>query len=61
MDSYTTLADGDSLNILLFRGDVDIEYDIMGLDEDDNSYSFTLTLDPDLEQQYVSIEASDLD
>lgn len=61
MDSYTTLADGDSLNVFLFRGDVEIEYDVMGLDEDDNSYSFSLSLDPELEQQYVSIEASDLD
>ena len=61
MDSYTTLPDGNSLQILLFRNDVEIEYDIMGMDENDNSYSFTLTLDPDYEQQYVSIEESDLD
>lgn len=61
MDSETTLPSGESVNVLLFDSDAEIEYDIQGIDEDDDTYSFSLELDPALGDQYVEITYDDLD
>jgi len=61
MDSETTLADGDSIRVLFFNSDTDIEYDVQGIDEDNDSYSFSLSLDPELDDQIVEITFDDLD
>jgi len=61
MDSETTLADGDSLRVLFFNSDTKIEYDIQGIDEENDSYSFSLTLDSKLNDQMVKITFDDLD
>lgn len=61
MDSVTTLQPGASVSVLLFNSNAEVEYDIQGMDVEDNTFSFSLTLDPDLEFQYVDITMDDLD
>ena len=61
MDSITTLSPDDSVSVLLFKNDLGTDFDIQAWDEDDNSYSFALSLDPELEYQYVEIVPEDMD
>lgn len=61
MDSETTLQPGASVSVLLFNSDAEVEYDIQGMDAEDDTFSFSLTLDPQLEFQYVDITMDDQD
>ncbi len=61
MDSETTMADGGSVRVLFFKSDTEIDYDIQGIDEDSDTYSFSLSLDPELDDQFVEITFDDLD
>jgi len=61
MDSETTLMDGDSVSVLIFQSNAEIAYDIMAIDDEGDSYSFQLSLDPDMESQYTEITLDDID
>ena len=61
MDSETTLLPDEALSVLLFKSNAEVDYDIQGVDEEGDSYSFTLTLDPDLDSQYTEITLDDID
>lgn len=61
MDSETTLQPGASVSVLLFNSNAEVDYDIQGMDAEDDTFSFSLTLDPELEYQYVDITMDDLD
>ncbi len=61
MDSETTLNDGDSVEVLMFVSGDGAEYDIMAVDHEDDSYSFQLSVDPEIVEQYVEIVLEDLD
>ncbi|MDC7231664.1 MAG: hypothetical protein PQJ58_00405 [Spirochaetales bacterium] len=61
MDTETTLPPGESVSVLLFNSNAEVEYDIQAIDPEDNTYSFSLELDPELEYQYVDIVPEDLD
>ncbi|MDA3955477.1 hypothetical protein [Oceanispirochaeta sp.] len=61
MDKETTLPPGESISMLFLNRDTGIDYDIQGIDEDEDSYSFSLTLDPALGDQVVDINYEDLD
>jgi hypothetical protein len=61
MDSETTLPDEESISLLFFKDDTSIDYDIQGIDEDEDTYSFSLTLDPELGDQTVDINYDDMD
>ena len=61
MDSETTLLNDESLSVLLFRSNAEVEYDIQGVDMEGDTYSFSLTLDPELEYQYTEITLDDID
>lgn len=62
LDEVTTILPGDYLSLLIPLENEDVDYDIMAIDEYDDSYSFsyTISLDYGTEQQ-VFIETSDLD
>jgi len=61
MDRETTLIPDDSVSVLLFHSEDGTEYDIMGEDLEGDTYSFSLTLDPELEFQYTEITLDDID
>ena len=61
MDSETTLPPGESISLLFFSNDTTIDYDVQGIDEDEDSYSFSLSMDPQLGDQTVDISFDDLD
>ncbi len=61
MDSETTLPADEAISVLLFKSNAEIDYDIQAVDEDDDTYSFSLTLDPDLDNQYTEVTIDDLD
>ncbi|MBF9016020.1 MULTISPECIES: hypothetical protein [unclassified Oceanispirochaeta] len=61
MDSETTLQPGASVSVLLFNSNAEVDYDIQGMDAEDDTFSFSLTLDPELEYQFVEITMDDLD
>lgn len=61
MDSETTLQSGELIEVLMIRPEEEFFFDVMGVDSEDDSYSFQLELDSELDVQYVEIEIEDLD
>jgi hypothetical protein len=62
LDEETTLADGDTHSIVLPIGKNKVKYNLMAVDENNDEYSFNLTIDPSKASKVFnwSIEASDL-
>ncbi len=62
LDESTTLADGDTHSIVIPIGKNKTKYNLMAVDENNDEYSFNLTLDPAKASKDFtwSIEASDL-
>ncbi len=62
LDEATTIIPGDYLSLLIPIGDDAVDYDVMAVDENNDTYSFTLTLDPSTgSEQNVAIEMGDMD
>jgi hypothetical protein len=62
LDEVTTILPGDFLSILIPIGDEDVDYDVMAVDEYNDTYSFTYTMSLEYgEEQEVLIEMADLD
>jgi hypothetical protein len=62
LDEQTTLADGDTHSIVIPIGKNKVKYNLMAVDENNDEYSFNLTLDPGKASKEFnwSIDASDL-
>lgn len=61
MDSESTLTDGDSLEVAVINLGEEFTYDLQAVDEFNQTYSFAVDLNPDLESQYVEVVPGDLD
>jgi hypothetical protein len=62
LDEDTVLAPGETASFMIPIGDTPVDFNIMGVDEDNDEYSFDMTIDPaDGEEQDVAIEPGDLD
>lgn len=61
LDEATILYPGDSVSVLLPVGAEDVRYDVRAIDEDNDTYSFYVEIEPDSEVHVFSIENSDLD
>ncbi len=62
LDEETTILPGDYLRLLVPLGDDAVDYDVMAVDENNDTYSFTLTLDPSTgSEQNVAVEMGDMD
>jgi len=62
LDEETTILPGDYLSLLVPLGDDVVDYDVMAVDENNATYSFTLTLDPSTgSEQNVAVEMGDMD
>ena len=61
-DETTTILPGEYLSLLIPMGEDDVDYDVMAVDEYNDTYSFSYTISQDygLEQE-VAIEMSDID
>ena len=60
LDSEDTLASGDSYSFVV-PVESKVTYNVMAVDEDNDTYKFDVTLDPNKSKLKVSIEDSDLD
>jgi len=62
LDEETVLAPGDVASFIIPMGDSAVDYNVMGVDEEGNEYTFDITIDPkDGEELEVAIEPGDLD
>jgi hypothetical protein len=62
LDEDTVLAPGEIASYIIPIGDSPVDFNVMGVDEDNDAYTFDVTLDPaDGEEQDVAIETGDLD
>ena len=62
LDETTTILPDDYLSLLIPIGDDEVDYDVMAVDEYNDTYSFVLTLDPATGyEQEVAIEMGDID
>jgi hypothetical protein len=61
LDQSTTLAKGESVSVLLPVGNEVVRYDVQAVDEDNDTYTFFVEINPKLEEHAYSIENSDLD
>jgi hypothetical protein len=61
LDRETTLSTGTSFSVLLPIGDEVVRYDVRAVDEDRDTYTFFVEIDPDQEEHFYSIEIGDLD
>ena len=61
LDENTTLADGDTHSIVVPVGKAKVKYNLMAVDENDDEYTFDVTLDPKKGDEFdVSVDAADL-
>ncbi len=61
LDEDTTLADQDTHSIVLPVGKDKVKYNLMAVDENNDEYSFNITIDPRTKKEFNwSIDASDL-
>lgn len=57
----TVLSDGDTHSVVIPVGDEEADYYLMAVDEDNNEYQFSITLEPNTEKTYsYAIEVSDM-
>jgi hypothetical protein len=61
LDRETILTPGESLSVLLPIGDAPVRYDVRAVDEDEDSYTFYVEVEPGQDEFIYSIENSDLD
>jgi hypothetical protein len=61
LDEATILTPGESYSVLLPVSDDVVRYDVRAIDEDRDSYTFFVEIEPDREAHFYSIENSDLD
>ena len=62
LDEDTVLEPGEEASYVIPIGDAAVEFNVMGVDEDYESYSFDVTLDPaEGDEVSVAIEPGDLD
>jgi len=61
LDEETTLADGDSHSVVIPIGKDKVKYYVMAVDEDDDEYQFSVTLDPSRSSAVnVAVEPGDM-
>jgi hypothetical protein len=61
LDEETTLADGDTHNIVIPVGEDKVKYYVMAADEDNDEYQFSFTIDPAKKTEYkFTIDESDM-
>jgi hypothetical protein len=61
LDKTTILEPGDALTVLLPVHNESMRYDVQAVDEDNDTYTFYVEIEPDREQHVYSIVNSDLD
>jgi hypothetical protein len=61
LDQETILSPGEVYSVLLPISDEAVRYDVRAVDEDQDTYTFFVEIDPDREEHFYSIENSDLD
>ncbi len=62
LDEVTTILPGDYLSLLIPIGEGDVDYDVMAVDEYNDTYSFSYTISLDYgTEQEVLIEMGDMD
>jgi hypothetical protein len=62
LDEETVLAPGDIASFIIPLGNSAVDYNVMGVDEDGDEYTFDITIDPsDGDELDVAIEPGDLD
>ncbi|MCK5199638.1 MAG: hypothetical protein KAR21_14860 [Spirochaetales bacterium] len=62
LDEYTTILPGEYLSLLIPIGEDEVDYDVMAVDEYNNTYSFTYTISIEYGyEQVVAVEMSDID
>lgn len=61
LDKETILYPGDAITLLLPVEDYLVSYDIQAVDEDQDSYTFSVQLDNSSESYVVGVEPSDID
>lgn len=61
LDQYTVLDPGEDLSVLLPVGSTEARYDVRAVDEDEDTYTFFVEIDPDLSSHTFTIVNSDLD
>ena len=61
LDRETTMAPGESVSVLLPVGDAAVRYDVQAVDEDEDTYTFFVEIDPNLDEHTYSIVNSDID
>jgi hypothetical protein len=61
LDEETILSPGEVYSVLLPISDEVVRYDVRAVDEDQDTYTFFVEIDPEREEHFYSIENSDLD
>ena len=61
LDEETILNPGEAVSLLLPIGDEAVRYDVRAVDEDDDTYTFYVEIDPDRDEHVYSIVNGDLD
>jgi hypothetical protein len=61
LDKDTTMSPGDEVSVLLPVGDTVVRYDVQAVDEDEDTYTFVVEINPKLDEHRYSIVNSDLD
>lgn len=61
LDKDTILTTGQSVSLLLPLQEYDVSYDVQAVDEDTDTYTFSVTMDNSNDAYTVSVEPSDLD
>ena len=61
LDQATTMQSGESVSVLLpVTGEV-VRYDVQAVDEDEDTYTFSVDINPKVEEHVYAIENADLD
>lgn len=61
LDRETILTPGETLSVLLPVGNDEVRYDVRAVDEDEDTYTFYVEIDPGQDEHVYTIENSDLD
>ena len=61
LDKQTILDSGESVSVLLPVGDEVVRYDVQAVDEDEDTYTFFVEIDPEQDEHLFSIVNGDLD
>ena len=60
LDDETTLANGGSYSFVLLVGKDKLKHTVMAVDENNDEYQFTMTVDPKARELILAIEPGDL-